>query len=206
MSRQRRGDRRPERGRRRRKGGRRAARPLNDAATQDTGRGTTLLIRGLVVLAVVAAVAGTTAVGLVTRDGSLARSHETQHADSQRQSEPQEKASTPKVRGPVLPPSTPVAIRVPAVHIQARLMSLGLKPDGTVEDPPAKNADRAGWYAASPTPGEAGASVIVGHGVQTEGMPAPVFKGLGPLRPGATVEVARADRVIAVFSVDRVKR
>lgn len=205
MSRERRGEQRPERGRRRRRGGRRAGRAVVDEAPESSKvSGVTLLIRGLVVLAVVAAVAGTTVVGVVTKGADLAGSGDVQRDQDNARTKPQERASTPKIRGPVLSKSEPVAIRVRAADIQARLLTLGLQADGTVQIPPVKHADQAGWYEASPTPGEAGPSVIVGHAVQAKGMPRPVFRNLGRVKRGAVIEVARADKMIAVFRVERV--
>lgn len=204
MSRERRGEQRPERGRRRRRGGRRAGRSDGEEPKGKQVTGLTLVIRGLVVLAIAAAVAGTTVVGVVTQGDSLAGRGEAERDQEAAQTKPQQRANTPKIRGPVLDKSEPVAIRVRAVKIQARLLTLGLQNDGTVQIPPVKHADQAGWYEASPTPGEGGPSVIVGHAVRARGMPVPVFRNLGKVKRGAVVEVARADRVIAVFRVDRV--
>ena len=206
MSRPRRGAQPPERGRRRRRGTRRAGQPVDEAQAGQRVIGRTLLVRGLLVLAVVATVTGATVVGL-TGESDRARSGDAvQPGQAATPSKPRERATTPEVKGPVLPRSAPVALRVRSVHIQARLRTLGLQRDGTVEVPPAKHADRPGWYEASPTPGEAGPSVIVGHTVRTEGMPRPVFHDLGKVDRGATIEVARADKLIAVFRVDRVAR
>lgn len=154
-------------------------------------------------LAIAAAVAGTTVVGVVTRGN---RAGGDAGAGRAAQTQPQERAGTPEIRGPVLDRAEPVALRVPAADIQARLLTLSLQSDGTVEPPPVEQADQPGWYEASPTPGEPGPSVIVGHAVQQEGKPRPVFRDLGKVKPGAHVEVARADKVVAVFRVDRVQR
>lgn len=155
-------------------------------------------------LAVVAAVAGTTLAGVVTQGKNRA---EEPDAPKGAASTPTTKApATQRVRGPVLDKSAPVAIRIKAVKLRSRLLALGLQRDGTVQVPPPKKADRAGWYESSPTPGEPGPAVVIGHKDRAKGMPAPVFANLGRIRRGNIVEIARADKMVAVFRVDRVVR
>ncbi|MCD9141129.1 class F sortase [Streptomyces albireticuli] len=104
-----------------------------------------------------------------------------------------------------LPRSEPVRLAIPSLGVSSPVMSLGQEADGTVEVPPIAKDAPAGWYRGSPTPGEAGASVLLGHstvGRYGDG----VFFALGRLRPGATVEVTRADGVTAVFTVRAVEQ
>ncbi|MDD7942881.1 sortase [Actinomycetospora lutea] len=61
----------------------------------------------------------------------------------------------------------------------------------------------AGWYRHSPTPGERGPAVLLGHVDSAHDGPA-VFFNLGALRPGDTASVRRADGRDAVFRVTRV--
>jgi sortase (surface protein transpeptidase) len=72
-----------------------------------------------------------------------------------------------------------------------------------VEVPPLGADSRAGWYRYSPSPGQLGPAVILGHVDSTEYGPG-VFFRLGDLRPGDTLTVARTDRIAATFRVDRV--
>ncbi|MGY1762427.1 class F sortase [Geodermatophilus sp. SYSU D00779] len=104
---------------------------------------------------------------------------------------------------PPLPAATPTRLDIPAIDVTTGLLQLGLDPDGTVEVPPLSEDAPAGWYRHSPTPGELGPAVILGH-VDSAEHGAGVFFQLGALRPGDTVDVARADGTTAVFSVDRV--
>ena len=83
------------------------------------------------------------------------------------------------------------------------LLQLGLNPDHTVQVPPLGRDSKAGWYQYSPTPGQLGPAVILGH-VDSAEYGAGVFFKLGALRPGDTVDVTRADHTAAVFRVDRV--
>jgi sortase (surface protein transpeptidase) len=82
-------------------------------------------------------------------------------------------------------------------------MGLGLTPTGSLDVPPARPSNLAGWYEAGTTPGERGTSIVAGHVDNAEG-PA-VFYRLGALRRGATIEVDRRDGSVAVFTVDAVE-
>ena len=99
--------------------------------------------------------------------------------------------------------ATPSAISIPAIGVHHALLQLGLNSDGTLEVPPMSDVAAPGWYRGSPTPGQAGPAVILGHIDGTSGERG-VFYGLGALRPGDTVDVARSDGTVAVFRIDGV--
>ncbi|MFJ2509361.1 class F sortase [Arthrobacter citreus] len=101
------------------------------------------------------------------------------------------------VRSP-LRESAPVSIAVPSVRLDSTLIDLGLNPDGTVEVPATDPGAPAGWYTGSPTPGELGPSIILGHVNATGGGPG-VFADLRDLGSGDLINVSRADGSIAVF-------
>jgi hypothetical protein len=102
--------------------------------------------------------------------------------------------------GPWLRRSLPVSVDIPAIGVHSRLMHLGVNSRGAIEVPPLfTHADQAAWYKYSATPGQIGASIIVGH-VDTVAGPA-VFFRLGALRPGNRVDVTLADGVTAIFRV-----
>jgi hypothetical protein len=106
--------------------------------------------------------------------------------------------------GPVLPRSVPVSLQIPALGVSSTVMRLGLSSDGTMQVPPLfGQPSEAGWYEYSPTPGQPGPSVIVGH-VDTYKGPS-VFYRLGTARPGEEVDVGLADRTTAVFRVTGVR-
>jgi len=111
--------------------------------------------------------------------------------------------SPTSVAEPVLPPSKPVTLDIPAIGVHSSLLSLGLKTDGTVQVPSGTSYDRAGWYRHSPTPGSIGPAVILGH-VSGDGS-ASVFFRLGDLRPGDRVTVSRRDGSVASFEISRVR-
>ena len=72
--------------------------------------------------------------------------------------------------------------------------------DGTLQVP--AGYSEVGWYRKSPTPGEIGPSVIVGHLDGPQG--AAVFWRLHELIPGDSLEIVRADGNTARFEVDKV--
>ena len=127
-----------------------------------------------------------------------------------------ERATTP--RGGTTPPparqsanaaralrrSAPVRLRIPAIEVDTPLIRLGLTPDGGVEVPPVTAHDRAGWYQFSPTPGQTGPSVILGHvtvGAYGDG----VFRHLDRLRRGDRIEARLENGTTAVFTVGTVR-
>jgi len=114
-------------------------------------------------------------------------------------------SNTPKPTTPlVLAASAPSAITIPSIGVQSTLVQLGLNPDKSIEVPPLDDPDsKAGWYKYSPTPGQIGPTVILGHVDSAKYGPGVFFK-LGALQPGATVEVTLTDRIVAVFTVDKV--
>ncbi len=100
--------------------------------------------------------------------------------------------------------SPPVRLRIPAIEVDTPVIRLGLAPDGTVEVPPIAADDRAGWYRHSPTPGQAGPSVLLGHvtvGAYGDG----VFRDLARLRRGDRIVARRKDGSTAEFAVSAVR-
>lgn len=112
----------------------------------------------------------------------------------------------PSVEGPVMAASVPVSISIPAIGVHSDLQALGLNPDGTLQVPqPGPSYDEAAWYRYSPTPGQLGPSIIEGH-IDSAAAGPSVFFRLGALRPGEEIDVDRADRTVAVFTVTGVRQ
>ena len=101
---------------------------------------------------------------------------------------------------PVLQASVPVWFQIDSIGAGSFLLGLGLQDDGTLEVPPGEPGSPAAWYTGSPTPGEAGPSVLLGHVNATDAGPG-VFAGLRQLEVGDTIEIAREDGSMATFSV-----
>ncbi|MCB5906655.1 class F sortase [Streptomyces pinistramenti] len=98
-----------------------------------------------------------------------------------------------------LPRAVPSRVMIPELKVSAPVVPLGLDKDGRIAAPPPGNPGLTGWYKDAPTPGEKGTAVVVGH-VDNFSGPA-VFYGLGGLKKGSTVRVARKDGWTAVFEV-----
>jgi sortase (surface protein transpeptidase) len=113
-------------------------------------------------------------------------------------------SSTPHVvKKYTLNASEPVRLTVPKINLDAEFEApLSLKADKTVGVPKAYTT--VGWYNGSPTPGELGPSIILGHVDSFKG--AAVFYHLGKLEVGDTFTVERADGSKPTFTVERMER
>jgi Sortase domain len=97
--------------------------------------------------------------------------------------------------------AAPVALIIPAIGVQTRLIRLGRTASGTLQVPATTAV--AGWYTGSPRPGAIGAAVIAGH---VDSLTGPgVFFRLRLLRPSDLIFVRRADRSLAAFRVVAVR-
>jgi sortase (surface protein transpeptidase) len=106
----------------------------------------------------------------------------------------------PHITGKVLPKSTPTRLQIPKIGVNTQLSQVGLQANGQMQMP--WDIETASWYRYSPTPGELGPSVIVGHldGANYANM-AGVFYRLHELVPGDRIMVTRDDGSVAAFKV-----
>lgn len=95
----------------------------------------------------------------------------------------------------------PVQITVPDLGIDQRLIGLRVTSDARLQVP--ESYADVGWWSDGPTPGDAGAALMVGHVDSTDG-PA-VFYHLSTLEQGAVIAVRRADGRTVRFAVTDVK-
>ncbi|PWR06870.1 class F sortase [Micromonospora sicca] len=128
----------------------------------------------------------------------------TQSADQASAAEEATDAPNPDLAPVGLDRSNPTTISIPRIGVDAKIMSLGTNPDGTVQVPPLDQAQLAGWYSPGASPGEVGNAVIVGH-VDSAKLGPAVFFNLGALQRGDTITVAREDGRSVTFAVDEVK-
>ncbi|GAB7106721.1 class F sortase [Streptomyces phaeofaciens JCM 4814] len=105
---------------------------------------------------------------------------------------------------PPLPPAEPLWLRIPAIHVDAPVTKLRLDASGALRPPPADRPNLAGWYGGGTTPGSVGTAVTAGHVDLRTGIPG-VFYDLGAVTKGNSIEIDRADRRTAVFTVDAVE-
>ena len=101
-----------------------------------------------------------------------------------------------------LPESAPVSFSIPAIGTGSDILRLGLRENGSLDVPPGDPGSPASWYNQSPTPGEQGPSVLLGHVNATDGGPG-VFADLRTLKSGDIVEVTREDGTTVSFAVER---
>ncbi|MFF6874891.1 class F sortase [Streptomyces sp. NPDC012474] len=110
----------------------------------------------------------------------------------------------PADRARPLARSAPVRLLIPAIGVDTPVIRLGLAADGTVQVPPVTAHDRAGWYRHSPTPGESGPSVLLGHvtvGPYGDG----VFRHLARLHRGERITARLENGTAAEFAVTAVR-
>lgn len=98
--------------------------------------------------------------------------------------------------------SEPTELSIPDVAIRTSLLSVGRNADNTIEVP--ASYETAGWYRYSPTPGEIGPTIIVGH-VDSYRGPA-VFWRLSQLRPAQLIDVKRADGKTITYQITQIKQ
>jgi LPXTG-site transpeptidase (sortase) family protein len=107
-------------------------------------------------------------------------------------------------RAAAMPRSVPERLRIPAIGVDASVVSLGLAPDGGVRVPPIEAHSPAGWFDGSPAPGQTGPSVILGH-VTVGSYGNGVFLHLDQMHKGDRAMVIRQDGSTATFAVDSVQ-
>jgi hypothetical protein len=103
----------------------------------------------------------------------------------------------------VLAASAPMHLDIPAIQLSASFtLPLALAESGEVAVP--ESYTEVGWYKFSPTPGELGPSVILGHVDSYQG-PA-VFWPLGKLVVGDEINITREDGTVVTFVVEGLER
>jgi hypothetical protein len=101
-------------------------------------------------------------------------------------------------RPAALAKSSPVGIEIPSIGVRARVIPLGLNPDGTIAVPSLTDPMVTAWYDKGPAPGEPGAAAILGH-VDAASVGPAVFYDLGKLRPGARILIRLRNGNTAIF-------
>lgn len=86
-------------------------------------------------------------------------------------------------------PGAPVRVTIPAIGVDAKLTSVGLRADGAMQTP---RFGLAAWYQPGPRPGEPGPAVLVAH-VDSKANGPDVFYRLQELEPGDRITVHYPD-------------
>jgi LPXTG-site transpeptidase (sortase) family protein len=94
-------------------------------------------------------------------------------------------------------PSLPRVVTIDKVKVRARVVSMDVNPDNSIQAP--INIYDAGWYTGSAKPGEPGAALIDGHasGATRQGL----FAYLDTLTVGDVIKVERGDGTRFVYEV-----
>jgi len=145
----------------------------------------------------------------LTNTQTVARPHDPRHPFISPQRAPGPgaagKQSSPSAERTVpaaLPASRPTRLDILSIGVHTSLLDLGLAADGTLQTP--SKPLQAGWFHGSPTPGQAGPAVILGHVDSCATGPA-VFYRPCALKPRQSIRVTRLDHTVAVFTVDAVR-
>jgi len=100
----------------------------------------------------------------------------------------------------------PVSLTIPAIGVKAKVISLGLASNGSLNTVPLDGQPQAlddvGWYTGSSRPGAIGPAVLAGH-INYNG--AGVFENLDQLHVGDLIYVTRADGSSVPFRVTQLQ-
>ncbi len=90
----------------------------------------------------------------------------------------------------------PVAIAIPALHINTKIQEVGITKSGAMAVP--TNFSDVGWYKYGTLPGQQGSAVLAGH--VDDGLALPgVFSNLDKLKPGDTITITMSDKSVLNF-------
>jgi hypothetical protein len=103
----------------------------------------------------------------------------------------------PPSQPPISGTAGPERVSIPSIGVDAKLVPVGLKPDGSMQVP---QFGLAAWYDRGPRPGEVGPAVIVAP-VDSKKGPDVIYR-LKELEPGDQVAVTYPGGLQATFSVD----
>ncbi|MEL6983250.1 MAG: class F sortase [Actinomycetota bacterium] len=96
----------------------------------------------------------------------------------------------------------PTTLTIESLGIaDAPVIGVGVEPSGAMEVPP---ADQVGWYRYSPTPGQAGSSILAAH-IAYDGEDG-VFVRLSNVEAGAIVDVTDDEGTVRSYRVETVDR
>jgi LPXTG-site transpeptidase (sortase) family protein len=115
---------------------------------------------------------------------------------------PVQTETKPQEQTNYLEKSKPVSLKIPSIGVSSDIITVGKLPDNSMETP--NNGTQVGWYKYSPSPGQVGPSVIVGHVDWISG-PA-VFWSLRDLKSGDIIKVKRQDKKVVEYKVERIQQ
>ncbi|WP_035767951.1 sortase domain-containing protein [Arthrobacter castelli] len=111
---------------------------------------------------------------------------------------PSESAGDP--RATAMDASRPVSLTIEALERTSKIIETGLRDDRSLEVPPEHEGAPASWFTGSPTPGQRGPAVLLGH-VNSTADDSGVFYNLDALNQGDQISITRTDGTRAIFEV-----
>jgi hypothetical protein len=100
---------------------------------------------------------------------------------------------------PVAAADPPAALAFPALDVQADVVPVGVRDDGSMEIP--RDGATVGWYRWGPEPGDAaGSAVLSGHVSTRAGGPGALVR-LAEVAPGDTLEVTTTGGSVLTYRV-----
>jgi hypothetical protein len=94
--------------------------------------------------------------------------------------------------------SPPVALVIPAIGVNARVVPEDLGPGGALDIPPPQ---QVGWYDRGPAPDQSGTTMLAGH-IDDNGVPGALLR-LNDVQLGAAIRVTTASGRVAAYTVTR---
>ena len=106
----------------------------------------------------------------------------------------------PPPQGDVEGPGLPVRLIIPSINVDAKIIYVGLAPDGSVGVP--AGPDEVAWFGLGPRPGASGSSVITGHFGPWKNGAHSVFDNLNKLKSGDIIYIEDDKGKQIPFTVD----
>ena len=108
---------------------------------------------------------------------------------------------------PTPAPWQPARLRIPALHVDAPVLNVGLTATGDMDAPVSKAVNSpfwmsVFWYAGGAAPGQTGSAVLAGHVDRVGGDPA-IFWSLGTLKPGDKIFIVTREQKTLQFVLER---
>jgi hypothetical protein len=94
--------------------------------------------------------------------------------------------------------SPPVALVIPAIGVNARVVPEDLGPGGALDIPPPQ---QVGWYDRGPAPDQSGTTMLAGH-IDDNGVSGALLR-LNDVQLGAAIRVTTASGRVAAYTVTR---
>ena len=94
--------------------------------------------------------------------------------------------------------TTPIAVRIGGIGVDAPVVPVGLEPNGEMEIP--DSVAQVGWYRLGAVPGRPGSAVLAGH-VDSRSQGRGAFFSLGAVEPGAPMTIVDTRGVEHRFEV-----